>query len=365
MRKGAKIFTNIGLFFNITVAMITVVSAYSGCINPEYMAISAVVNMSFPIWLIGNCIILVLDLIFKRRFTFIPIAAFILSGGPLLTFFPLNITGSSISNEEKPYIFKVLNYNVLNFKNMQGTYPSDTNPTISYILSTDADIVCLQECEYLQPLQKYHVAKSQIDSLKQRYPYHKVGLSGQSILSKFPFTSINLGIDRSDEYDIAAYLVEANNRILTIYNVHLRSMGFTGEDKKLYRDLTNMENKENLSQIKPQLISKLNKAAQHRSHQAQLLKAHIDKTGGNVIVCGDFNDTPNSYAIRTISGDCLRDAYAENAFGPTITYHANRFYFRIDHVLYKGAFDAIDIKRNDQKYSDHYSLLTTFLWQNN
>ena len=162
-----------------------------------------------------------------------------------------------------------------------------------------------------------------------------------------------------------AEIVEANNRILTVYNVHLRSFGFTGEDKQFYNDLTTFSGKEEFSQVKPKLISKLNAAARHRARQARLLKAHIDKTGGNIIVCGDFNDTPNCYAIRTISGDCMHDAYVENAFGPTITYNADRFYFRIDHVLYKGALDAVNIERGSQDYSDHYPLLTTFLWQEN
>jgi endonuclease/exonuclease/phosphatase (EEP) superfamily protein YafD len=59
----------------------------------------------------------------------------------------------------------------------------------------------------------------------------------------------------------------------------------------------------------------------------------------------------------------MKDAYEECALGPTITFHASRFYFRIDHVLYKGNFEAIDIERGDQKSSDHYPLLTTFKWK--
>ena len=79
-------------------------------------------------------------------------------------------------------------------------------------------------------------------------------------------------------------------------------------------------------------------------------------------MAGDFNDIQGSYALRTILGDGdMHDAYAENAFGPTITYHGNRFYFRIDHVLYRGDMEAVDIERGDTPSSDHYPLLTTFV----
>lgn len=365
MAKGTRIIKSIGIALNIFVAAMLLISAYAGCINPSSLAISATINMSFPIWISIALIVLIIDILTCRKMAFIPLSAFILSAGPLYNYSPFNISTKQLSRSEKFHSFKLLTYNVLNFKNRKGNYPNDTNPTISYILSTDADIVCLQECEYFQPLEQFGVAATQIDSLRQRYPHRWIGTSGQSILSKVPITPINLGIDDDDKRDIAAYLVEANNRILTVYNVHLRSFGFTGEDKQFYNDLTTFSGKEEFSQVKPKLISKLNAAARHRARQARLLKAHIDKTGGNIIVCGDFNDTPNCYAIRTISGDCMHDAYVENAFGPTITYNADRFYFRIDHVLYKGALEAVNIERGSQDYSDHYPLLTTFLWQEN
>ncbi|MDE5650801.1 MAG: hypothetical protein K2I35_07320, partial [Duncaniella sp.] len=67
------------------------------------------------------------------------------------------------------------------------------------------------------------------------------------------------------------------------------------------------------------------------------------------------------YAIRTIMGDDLRDAYAECAFGPAITYHGNRFYFRIDHILYDGNIEAVKLQLDKVPSSDHYPLFATFL----
>ena len=360
-----KIFINIGIFFNFLIGLCLIASAYAGNISPDTIEIAGLINMSFPVWIILNISTFLIDLIFKRKLSFIPIASFLFCAGPLLNFSPLNILGYDMSSSEKRHSFTLLTYNVVEFFDQEGIYPDNTNRTISYILSTDADIVCMQECDYLSPLSLTHITPEQIDSLKQRYPYRKVETAGQSILSKYPFTPIDLGVSAEDRRDMAAYLIEIGNEIVTIYNLHLRSFGLDSDDKALYKDLTQLKADDNIKKAKRQLVSKINDAAKIRAKQAQIIRAHIDKTGGNIIVCGDFNDVPNCYAIHTISGDKMHDAYAENAFGPTITYNANRFYFRIDHVLYQGKFKAIDIERNNLKSSDHYALLTTFLWETN
>ena len=363
MKKGIKkIIYHIWIYINILIATCFIFSAYSGNINPDIIPIAGVINMSFPVWILLNLLLIFINIFIKKRLTLIPIIAFILGIGPLINFCPLNISSYKMSESEKHHSFTLLTYNIMEFFDNENIFPDNTNRTISYILSTDADIVCMQECDYFSPFPRAHTTQEQFDSLKQRYPYREIGVGGQSILSKYPFTHIDLGVNADNRRDMSAYLVEVGNEIITIYNLHLRSFGLDNNDKALYKDLTRLKTDDNIKRAHTQLISKINDAAKIRAEQARILRAHIDKTGGNIIVCGDFNDVPNCYATRIISGDKMKDAYAENAFGPTITYNANRFYFRIDHVLYQGKFDAIDIKRNNQKSSDHYALLTTFLW---
>lgn len=364
--RTRKVFRALGLISNIACAVLLFVSAYSGNISPQQSGFATILNMSFPLWILLNVINLAIDLLMWRWLAIVPVAAFAATIVPVLNFSPLNITSQGVKSNEKDLAFTVLNYNVMDFIDNQDKYPNDCNRTISYILSTDADIVCLQECEYLQPLAKYHVTESQIDSLKTRYPYRVIGHHGQATLSKYPFTNINLGLSRLYSGDITAHLVEMNNQTITLFNVHLRSLRFNQDDRDAYLEFTdiNSSNDTDLSRLLP-LRDKLYQAAQHRARQANIIRAYLDQAGGNAIVCGDFNDVPNCYAIRTISGDSMNDAYAENAFGPTITFNANRFYFRIDHVLYSGSLKAVDIERGDIPSSDHYPLLTTFVWQQN
>ena len=77
-----------------------------------------------------------------------------------------------------------------------------------------------------------------------------------------------------------------------------------------------------------------------RAEQADIIADEIEALQGDyLIVCGDFNDTPISYARRRIQGQ-LRDAYVESGKGVGISYNGNMFWFRIDHILHSPNMTA-------------------------
>ena len=140
-------------------------------------------------------------------------------------------------------------------------------------------------------------------------------------------------------------------------------------DKTLYEDLfrkapqSERALRRQVKDVKTQLISKLAHAFRLRAEQAHIIRHTIDSIGGNFIVAGDFNDIQDCYAVRTILGSDMHDAYADCALGPCITYHGNRFYFRIDHILYGGDLKAVSCRRGDITSSDHFPMLAKFLFE--
>jgi len=73
-----------------------------------------------------------------------------------------------------------------------------------------------------------------------------------------------------------------------------------------------------------------------------------------MLVCGDFNDSPLSYAHRVI-GEGLCDVFVEAGAGPGFTYNQNHFYFRIDHIFATPAFRVLECKVDRSiRASDHY-----------
>ena len=77
--------------------------------------------------------------------------------------------------------------------------------------------------------------------------------------------------------------------------------------------------------------------------------------GDYILVCGDFNDTPISYAHRTVQGP-LVDSFAESGQGMGITYNQNMFWFRIDNILHSKNMKSMNCTIDKVRYSDHYPL---------
>ncbi|MCI9172057.1 endonuclease/exonuclease/phosphatase family protein [uncultured Duncaniella sp.] len=359
---------------NVLAAIATIISAYGGIIDPDLSIFPALMSMMLPGILIGDLLLVALDLIVRKwSMTFIIAISWLVSLPPLLTYAPMNIGNHELTPEEKERSFTLLTYNALHFWDFRGNVPGlESNSTIDYILETDADIVNLQEVEFIKTWPLWHITSDQISRLNARYPYRMVDINNQlTILSKYPFNYDDIPLPSPMDVRMALFRFNIQGHRVNLFNVHLESIGLSMADKALYQNLfdkapgSERAIRKELSDVKHQLISKLAVAFRKRADQARFIRHTIDSIGGNFIVAGDFNDIQGCYAVRTIMDGDMKDAYAENAFGPTITYHGNRFYFRIDQVLYKGDMKAVDIERGDIESSDHYPLLTTFVFDGN
>ena len=363
IRVCTSLIRSLWTLLNIACGLCTLLAGYGGYINPDKFALAQLANMTFPGWIVLTLILLAVNLFIRKKLAWLSVAVLVACIGPILTISPLNFTSRSLSPDDESRTFTLLTYNVYNFRDNQGVNPEWGNRTLSYILSTEADIVCLQESSNLNGVGK----KAQRDSINTRYPYRLYSnRSGEVLLSKYHATKIDTPQPDWGSGSFCAYDVEVEGHEVTVVNCHLQSIGLTDDDKELYRELTDKElrnpSRSELSKVKNGIVTKLLAAFRIRAQQARYIKEFLATRKGNVILVGDFNDVPGSYAYRTIKSDGLKDAYSECAFGPTVTYNDNRFYFRIDQMLYRGDLEAVRIKRGDLRSSDHYPLLATFLW---
>ncbi|MDE5574052.1 MAG: endonuclease/exonuclease/phosphatase family protein [Muribaculaceae bacterium] len=340
---------------NTILALCCILSAFGGVFSPEYFkAIPAIALLTFPLWMIAMPCLVVLDLIISKRSAVIPIVTMVLCIGPFLEFCPLTI----FQNADKDCpTFSLLTYNTFNMENYtQMSMPCSL--TAGAILDADCDIACLQEMTS-NFKSSQQVAPCQADSLNRLYKYQDNSANGLPIYSRYPvkrILSVNLD-DTSAKLD--KYIVTLDSIDLTVYNVHLQSIGLSNNDKMTYLELTRGQG--DIKKIKADLLSKLNHAFKSRANQAKKIREYLDQDSAqNIIVCGDFNDVPTCYAIRTIMGKDFRNAYTEAGRGPSITYRANRFYFHIDQVLYKGNIIPVMAKTLEIGNSDHYPVKVIF-----
>ena len=77
-----------------------------------------------------------------------------------------------------------------------------------------------------------------------------------------------------------------------------------------------------------------------------------------MIVCGDFNDVPNSYAYARI-GQGLKDAFREKGNGCSRTFSQISPTLRIDYILFDPAYNAYQYDCIQRVLSDHFPIMAT------
>ena len=367
-----KILRSILIFAAVAVGMWVIVSGWGGRVNPHTWALPAVLGLTYPAAL-ACCLILLVPALLSH--TWKAVMALIIAALATWPAFQVNIPlkgGNEISDSTRT--FTVLTYNVMSFDSYY--VPEDTSSTMRYVLDTDADLVVLQEAS-LGPKDFTDMPATLPlkEELQRKYPYHSHGYHDLIILSRYPYSvhedsTLRNGIGTNDSGEFHTYakafdIGMPGGHNLRIINLHLQSIGLSASDKQAYRNLTHLDSvqsRAHMSQMRNSLYNKLAAAFRRRALEAQQLRRFIDRSGKNVIVCGDFNDTPASYVYWTVRGDDLDDAFAHCGRGYTHTFNSDLMLFNIDHILYRGDMKAVNIRRDKVGTSDHYPQVVTFEW---
>ena len=275
--------------------------------------------------------------------------------------------------------FTVMTYNVASFPHM---YTQDSSTVMRNILDIDADFVLMQDMPHW--IRDYHYdtikgLKPYYEELCRKYPYRSHPYADEvAILSRYPF-SVDTIVEAKrgfetlsylqdlEHYPAMAYDVVVNGNKLRLISAHLQSYGLSKQEKGIMgaapQDTLSIMSGSKLEHMS--FVDKLNRAFSLRASDAHALREAIDRGPESVIVCGDFNDVAGSYAYRTVMGDDMIDSWAQAGRGYAWTFALHRFYFKIDHILYRGDIHAVDAKVYNKlpltyTASDHYPLVTKF-----
>ncbi len=357
-----NILATLFLLINIPCALLLLVAAYAEYISPTWIAYPAMLGLAFPVILLANALFLLVWGVLHSRYILVPIITLLLCAPAIWKYSPIHFDHYIEDNHPG---FTLLTYNAFYFndvertKNPDGTYP-DYNRTLQTILNADADIAVIQEAIYLDKSWR-HRSEEQLRQLHRQYPYHAQS-KRDFILSKYPIKQVEK-IKFTATASTSIYRAEIGDSILTIFNTHLESIGLTDNDKSTYREITSTPDsiKDNIGNIKT-IARKLLNAFEARAQQVHYIDSLAQSIGGNIIICGDMNDTPNSYTYRILKNN-RNDAYLDHGSGPGYTYQTDRMWVRIDHIFYEGNLYARYIEKIDQRSSDHDPLLVRFDWK--
>jgi endonuclease/exonuclease/phosphatase family metal-dependent hydrolase len=146
-----------------------------------------------------------------------------------------------------------------------------------------------------------------------------------------------------------------NKDTVRVYNLHLESLHLANEDYTLLKENGEIDESDNLTEKTQNIFKKIEQATAKRVQQVTAIKASINDCPYPSLICGDFNDVPQSYAYQQLS-ESKKDAFLESGKGYGSTYQQLIFPFRIDYLLipdYWRAFNFIVLK---EKLSDHQAI---------
>ena len=340
----------------IVTSFVLLFAAYGGRVDPHIWNLPALATLALPAVAIAAVMLLVLLAVFRQwKACVVIVGAMMLSWPTLRLVCPVNLFNGKADPAKTQ--LKVITMNVEEFNWQKG----DRSPSKSmrYILDQDADIVVIQEGLVYFPFEKLEKVKPMLSELYKKYPYRKKHFYDVGILSKYPFTEVESSVLAQDSlnYFIKAWDVEAPGGDLRVVNMHLSSMRLNKNDNRIIDSMNKPSGRKSRAES---VLKKLMSGFRGHVRQAEAVRKLLDNTAGDVLVMGDMNEPPGSFAYRTVCGDDMRDAWADAGLGPTYTFHAHHLYVKIDHILYRGNMKVLSCHRDKEGESDHYPLRAVF-----
>ena len=357
---------------NIILIIGLLISYLAQWISPRHFWPIAFFGMAYPILAVLNFIFIIHWIFRRRKFVIYPSIALLIGIGMLGRFIGIgtNVEMANVSSK-----LKVLSYNVHVFgryiKDHQGNKNYERDQIVEFVKQQQSDIVCMQEFRSLDKNKsennlkifkkecgfKYYYA--------ERYTTNSKGFY-QVIFSKYPIKYSGFIPSEGADTELTGIFVdiEYQGKLIRIYSIHLQSFQISSDTYLIKNNLNNLDvtKTENQAQIKKtskHFAKKFKLAFEKRSNQIEALKDHMDKSPHPIILAGDFNDTPSSYAYGQLSRD-LDDAFVDNGIGFGQTYIGPYPSFRIDFILHSPEINSYQFDTWQVKYSDHYPVSAVF-----
>lgn len=328
-------------------AIICLVGAYtSAYINPNTFVWPSLFGLAYPYLLILNIVLLFYWLL-RRRGMFWTVLIILIAGIP--TFMTYYGTAGKQNHVPAPNL-TVLSYNIRYFDVYAWTKQKDTKEKLlNYLNDFKGNVICLQEFTTSGPAESRRNLIRRLNT----YPYHHI-YKDMAIFSRLPLIHRGQLTFTSGQTGSCIYCdLLCHKDTIRLYSVHLESYKLGKKERQFVQDIGQGLKSEEFSDGVKNLFTRITHANQNRALQADLIKAHLNQSPHQVVLCGDFNDTPLSYTYRKIKKG-LSDSFIEKGRGLGHTYIGEFPSFRIDYILHSPEITTIGYTRPNIRLSDHY-----------
>jgi endonuclease/exonuclease/phosphatase family metal-dependent hydrolase len=352
------------IIVNIGVVVLFLLSCLNGYLHPSAWWFFSMLGLFFPYLLVIVFLFMLLWVVKRSRWAIMSLVALLIGFSNITVLFGFHFSDSFKTEKQKGDI-RILTWNIEWF----GAHQKDKEnrkKMLEFIQEQNADILCFQEFmeqgrskslsnELAIKNMEYPYCYRVIDYGRKNGPYEV----GVAIFSRFPITDTfrirypGPESKRASESLIAADL-DIGGKKVRLFNTHLQSVLFRSNDYRALEIIKSAD--DSLLMASKSIIRKLKQGYTLRGYQADLVRQQLDASPHPEIICGDFNDVPNSYTYFQIKGN-RKDAFIRSSSGLGRTFAHVAPTLRIDYIMTDRTFDIIQCKRFRLPYSDHYPVI--------
>ncbi len=360
---------NFIVVINIAAAILFLIACYERFFKTEFSWVFGFLTIA-SFYLLAILVIFIFFWLFvKPKFVLISVLGILLAYKQVENIIPFRLS-SSFTIQKKTEALRVMSWNVASFDVLNYSKTRNTkvfHQMFRLVNEYNPDIACFQEMAAGDTVISFENQSIKRFSDSLHFPYSSfcylpkedwfVSLHfGIVIFSKYPVINQKTITHEPEMYNSTFQYIDIvkNGDTIRVFNIHLESLRFTAKNfDYLHKDIE--EKAKDLAESK-NIIHKMKQGLIRRRRQADWIKEEINNSPYPVIVCGDLNDVPNSYAYQTI-GDGLQNAFVEKGNGIGRTFTGISPTLRIDNIFVDKKFTVEQYTRIRKKLSDHFPIV--------
>lgn len=343
------------VFVTIVCALALLFALIAPYVSPNGTTFFAFFALGAPIAFVVNLLLFAIWLARWKRFTLLPFVILVWSFFYVGRFVQTSFTKDYRAAKERTDALSVITFNVHGF-GRSGAMDDKSNlaDILTYLVSDNSDVICLQEYEVLDSA-TWHT----VDTMLYGWPYRAFthdtanhhSQYGQAVFSKFPISAPHPVIFEGTENSALFVDLYWVHDTVRLFNCHLQTTAFNSINDE--RGVKAMLADKDAQQMARTAMGRLNYNFKIRASQADTVAGLVTLSPYPAVVVGDLNSPPMTYTYQTVRGD-LADAFCAQGSGYGYTYRPMKGLFRIDYLFFdRRTLACIYYDSPSQQWSDH------------
>lgn len=353
------------IILNMVTGILFILGCYVKYFDPVSWWFLGLLTLTLPYLLLILLLFFLFWILVKPFWLLISLLVFATTFSPIQDLVSFHYS-PDFSVDKKPGNFRVMSWNVELFNILSHkTHPEKRQEMFDLINNYNPDIACFQEVVAGSKPKSINYFPDIINALKFtdylysyqiRFDFDANHHFGILILSKFPIARKQTMVNNPDDYNSTFQFVDLciGTDTVRVFNLHLQSLKFS-EENWHYLDKGSKKTGENIRESRS-IITKIKTGIIKRASQAAFIKDEMNHSPYPIIVCGDFNDVPLSYAYETI-GEGLQNTFVKKGFGISRTFSGISPTLRIDNIFTSSNFKITQYTRIKKVLSDHFPII--------